>query len=371
MSENKNPQGGGNSANGTNNKGTPNAWGTNKKKQQGGGNDQNANSANKNKRFEGGTKGLEEDTFYYGPGMDKKFIKSKEKVLSFISKRFTASEAVSIEKDKLTLLGHKIPKRIQTKTDFDAMTFWEQEQWRIDMKRYTDNTHTLQKNLTTCYAIIWDQMNTTLQNQVKREKGFTGIEMRRDAMNLFALVAKICTGTSDVEDYMTKSVESLYAVLTLSGNKMSLGDYYKLFNERRKNAYKSGILLASIKQQAGHSDNVVKKNGWDKKTSSEYKAWVVDQEEHTEEQFYAITFLRQSGDRYEEVRRTIRNDLTKGNDNIPYTVEDVYSLLQRYQLEPKSSKKGKGDEKKGNEKVHDDESKKFPGHSFQQKTDFK
>ena len=146
MSDNKTPQGGGSSAKGTNNKATPNAWGT-KKKQQGGGNDQNA--ANKNKKFQGGTKGLEEDTFYYGPGMDTQFIKSKEKVLNFIAKRFSASESVLIEKDKLTLLGHKVPKRIAMKQDFNVLSFWEQEQWKIDMKRYTDNKHTLEKNLTT------------------------------------------------------------------------------------------------------------------------------------------------------------------------------------------------------------------------------
>ena len=84
--DDKNPQ----SGTDTNKKNkTPNAWGTNKKTEGG---KENPNSGKPNKKFQGGTKGLEDDTFYYGPGMDNKFLHSKEKVINFIGKKYDQIE---------------------------------------------------------------------------------------------------------------------------------------------------------------------------------------------------------------------------------------------------------------------------------------
>ena len=55
---------------------------------------------------------------------------------------------------------------------------------------------------------------------------------------------------------------------------------------------------------------------------------------HAEEQAFAMIFLRQAGDCYDEVRRELKNNYPKGNDNIPMTVDEAYSLLQLYQVQP-------------------------------------
>jgi hypothetical protein len=56
-----------------------------------------------------------------------------------------------------------------------------------------------------------------------------------------------------------------------------------------------------------------------------------------------MIFLRQAGDRYEQVRTDLKNDYAKANDNIPMTVDDMYLLLQLYQLPkvPKQNSKPK------------------------------
>ena len=89
----------------------------------------------KPKKFQGGTKGLEEHTFYYGPGMDNKFLlHSKEKVINFIGKKFTASKKILIKQNKLTLVGITKPIQYKNEKKVKGLAYWEQEQWRIDMK---------------------------------------------------------------------------------------------------------------------------------------------------------------------------------------------------------------------------------------------
>ena len=362
---NKTPQGGNEpekgGAKGQNK--VPNAWG-----KKGNPNNQNPNNG-KNKKFQGGTKGLEDNTFYYGPGMDAKFIASKEKVLNFLQKKFSASEKISILNGQLTLVGIAFPKKIKDDAEFKALEMWEQEQWRNEMKRYNDYKYSVHKNLTTCYGIIWDQMTTALQNQLRRDSSFKTIELEQSSPKLFMLLSDICNKSSDVDHFMTRSVESLYGITNLSGNRMSIAEYHKLFVAKRNIAANSGHHFSSTILVAEVTKTKKKKTGW-LDTDADFKTWNADVLSHADEFFYATIFLRRSGDRYEEVRRTLKNDFVKGNDNIPMTVEDAYALLQSYQLEPKKNQT-KDQSKKVDETDDNPNNKgKYPGHSFQQK-DFK
>ena len=214
---NKNPQQGGTDTN----KKTPNAWGKNKNKKPEGGKE-NPNQG-KRKKFQGGTKGLKEHTFYFSLGMDNKFLHSKEKVINFIRKKFNESKKISIKQNQLTLVGTKKPDQHSTEADVKALKYWEQEQWRIDMKRYSKMTHTLQKNLTTCYSIIWDQMMTGLQNRLKRDLRYKNIHTNQDAMLLFKLLSDVCKNKStDINHFMNRTMDTLYGVLQAPGNKISL-----------------------------------------------------------------------------------------------------------------------------------------------------
>ena len=365
--DDKNPQ----SGTDTNKKNkTPNAWGTNKKTEGG---KENPNSGKPNKKFQGGTKGLEDDTFYYGPGMDNKFLHSKEKVINFIGKKFTASEKISIEMNQLILVGINKPKQYADEADLKKLHFWQQEQWRIDMKKYSECTHTVQKNLTTCYGIIWDQMTTGLQNQLKRDSRYRNIHDTQDAMSLFNLLGDVCNKSTDIDHFMTRTMDTLYGVLQLSGQHMSLGEYYKSFNAKRKTAISAGHEFYSKEMIKFTNKTIKSRNGWDDQNKT-YILWKMYEDDHATECFFAGVFLRMAGERYDPVRRELKNDFTKGVDSVPITVEEAYRLLQMYQFEPKKNfQKGNGNGKKKNEdeaKDTENAKSKFPGHSFQQK-DFK
>ena len=92
---------------------------------------------NPKKRFQGETAGLEEATFYYGKDMNSKYVTSKEKLLSFIGKKYTMSESTSIDKETPSLIGVPAPAQPEKKA-YEALPFWEQETWKPEIKQYSN-----------------------------------------------------------------------------------------------------------------------------------------------------------------------------------------------------------------------------------------
>ena len=77
---------------------------------------------NTKKWFQGETVGLEDAIFYYGKDMNSKYVTSKEKLLSFIGKKYTMSESTSIDKETPSLIGIPLPAK-HDKTAYDALPF--------------------------------------------------------------------------------------------------------------------------------------------------------------------------------------------------------------------------------------------------------
>ena len=343
-----------------------NAWAGGKPRSQGTTKDYTKkDSSIKKEKFEGDTKGLEGHTFYFGKGMDIKFLASKEKLLNYICTKYSASEQVSIQNNKVTLLGKSHPPK-HKEADFKALVFWEQEQWKIDMKRYTDLTDTLHKNLTACYGIIWGQMTLGLQNQIKREKKYKTVEAERNAPGLYALLTLVCQRTTTNEQFATSMIDTLYAITELSGDKMSLGEYYNHFCAKRKVANASGFEIGNSPFENNLDVAIMKRNNWGPSDPA-HMTWRIGLKAHANEVCFAMIFLKQAGYRYDECRRSIKNDYAKGIDSAPYTVDEAYALLQKFESTPRYNpkaynKKGVGDDENSNPNSKG----KFPGHSFQQ-----
>ena len=167
-------------------------WSSKVKTGQQSGKTQNKKNSNLKKRFQGETAGLENHIFIYGKGMDAKWPTSKEKLLPYIGKKYTMSEATSIKNGSVTLLGITHPVKHATKTQFEALPFWEQEQWKIEMKRYNEALALVKRNLSSCYAIILGQTTSSLRSKLKSEKMFATIKAAKDSPGLFALISNVC-----------------------------------------------------------------------------------------------------------------------------------------------------------------------------------
>ena len=89
------------------------------KKKMPGSKSETASEVTKKKRFQGSTAGLEEYILYYGKGMDATYLISKDKLLTYIKKKYTTSERISIEKNSVSLVGIVKSQVFPTKVEFE------------------------------------------------------------------------------------------------------------------------------------------------------------------------------------------------------------------------------------------------------------
>ena len=321
---------------------------------------------NTKKRFQGETVGLEDAIFYYGKDMNSKYVTSKEKLLSFIGKKYTMSESTSIDKETPSLIGIILPKQLK-KADFDALEFFEQEEWKLEIKRYSNANALLVKNLSSCYAIIWGQCSNSLKNRIKAHTLYKTTDKTKDSCSLFKIITTICNRVSTIDHVPTSFVESLYSLMDMSGDKMSLSDYYEHFTARRRAASSIGLTFDSTKLKAHMIEAQEKKM---EVGSTELADWTLAVETNTDDEIYANIFIKQAGIRFAECRREMYNNYTFGTDQIPVTVDDAYALLQNYEGSAKFIQHQIKQSKKGNQNQENDKTLQS-GHSFQQEQGFR
>ena len=350
-----------------------NSWNNQKGKQPWA---QKANNGKQNnntkKRFQGETVGLEDAIFYYGKDMNLKYVISKEKLLAFIGKKFTMSESTSIDKETPSLIGFATPAK-HTEVDYKALPFWQQEAWKMEIKRHSNAEALLHRNLSSCYAIIWGQCTNTLKNKIKADPKYSTADSTKNSCNLFKIITEICNRVSTIDHVPTRYVESLYSIIGISGDKMGLSDYYEHFSARRKASASIGLTFASSELQSHMGLAKIKQFGGVK--STEFVDWEKNIEVNTDNEIYANIFMKQAGVRFAECRRDLYNDYTFGANYIPVTVDEAYALLQNYEGSAKFVQNQVKQNNRGNQN-HDEsynnnnEKTSHAGHSFQQEQGF-
>ena len=93
------------------------------------------------------------------------------------------------------------PKQYQTKTEVEALPYYDQETWRIGVKRYSERTEQVTKNISACYGILWGQMTHSLRNKIKSGPGYKVVSEQCDTLELFIMLEKVCNLTSSIDDY--------------------------------------------------------------------------------------------------------------------------------------------------------------------------
>lgn len=315
--------------------------------------------------FKGGIKAIEDDTFFYGKGMTTKWLKSKDRLLAYIGGRFTMNEAKSLEKGELVLIGYNKRDEIQTQTDYDALSFSDKEFYKLDIKKYSEAEAAVKRNLSTCFSIIWNQMDRTLKNQVEKDPRYAKAYDDLDAPKLYTIMSDICNSSSTVDHYESRYVELLYNLLMCSGKNHTLAEYYELFNHRVKSAQAAGVDFMSVGYRQDLIDEASVTFGGDQDKIDAYIANNLEGElEKVKNRVLAIIFMKRAGPAYDHCRKEINNDFTKGTNNFPDTVDKAYSILQNYEvLAPTQQKTGGVSELNSS-------TRSKTGLSFQQKGDF-
>ena len=157
-------------------------------------------------------------------------------------------------------------------------------------------------------------------------------------MELLKLAVKVCNTGTAIDHCESKLVESFCSILTLNGDKMSLGECCDHFQERVKFAEPLGVNLCAQKlidmvKEEGEATHPKEIKGPGEKpiVNPECESHMDNVACHANQRVHALTFIRQAGERFEEVCRELKNDCMKGTDHFPLTVDDANSLLETCQ----------------------------------------
>ena len=98
----------------------------------------NGNLSTKPKKFQGVAKGLEDHYLYYGRGMNTKWLDSREQLLSYVGRKYTANEVTPLEGGSLAFDMVTKPKNVGAEAEFEKLDYFEQESWKLELKSYND-----------------------------------------------------------------------------------------------------------------------------------------------------------------------------------------------------------------------------------------
>ena len=173
--------------------------------------------------------------------------------------------------------------------------------WRSN-NRYSNANALLHKNLSSCYAIILGQCTNSLKNKIKADPQYSTADLEKNSCNLFKIITTICNRVSTIDHVPTSFVESLYSLMDITGDKMSLLDDYEHFIARRKASSLIGMTFDSTKLLAHMMIAQEKKM---EAGSTELADWKTALETNINDKIYANIFMKQAGIRFTECRREL------------------------------------------------------------------
>lgn len=187
--------------------------------------------------FKAPTKLLENDFFYYGKGMQAKFIKSEKRMLDNVGKTYGPGTLASLKEGIIEAV--KIAKPAQhTETAFKALAFFEQTLWKSEMDSYANELKQTRTSIKRVYHLLWSHTHDLLRDQIKLDPIYTSMTMESDlckqnnATTLYAIMKRLCNGATVIESPKRTMLESLFNLLFIRGDDyISLQDYTDVFDQ--------------------------------------------------------------------------------------------------------------------------------------------
>ena len=89
----------------------------------------------------------QQQIFYYGKGMQSKYISSTNSFVDYVGRNCGESERQSIEANRLIIVDIEEPEEIQTKEEYDKLSFKDQKMWDKRMDVWFKTESIVNKNL--------------------------------------------------------------------------------------------------------------------------------------------------------------------------------------------------------------------------------
>eukprot|EP00536_Pseudo-nitzschia_multiseries_P015535 jgi/Psemu1/42961/gm1.42961_g len=87
---------------------------------------------------------------------DGRHPKKSYSATPYAGRKYTMSEAASLENGAVTLVGYTEPLKYKDEPAFKKLSYSDQESWNLDMRRWNKANANLKKNLSACYASYGD-----------------------------------------------------------------------------------------------------------------------------------------------------------------------------------------------------------------------
>ena len=294
--------------------------------------------------WEAKTKGYENDFFYWGKGMEEKFLTTSAQIEDYVGEKYGTSALAYMTKKKTVVRGK--PKEL-TDEKKKTQTEDEKELRSIMMREYGKKLMALHETTGRVYHFLMSHCHPTLRTRMRQEKDFIELENNEDedAYELYTIIGKICNGGNVGENPFRTFLESLFNFLLISGDRYdNVGDYLDQFEQRAKVAEREGmkelfasdqlrdLCMSSYENRKDTNDDVyIALTNW----RAADKAGVIKPETDADgsdleierlrmiaigkdtlnNKVKAMVYLKRSGTKFEAYRRELDNDYTKGHDN--------------------------------------------------------
>merc|ERR1740138_319087 len=148
--------------------------------------------------FKTRTKELENDFFYYGKGMQAKFLVSNQEFLNYIGKKYGESEKQSVQQNKQIITEMKAPASYATKEAFDKLDFTAQQDWKDDRTYYRKYKMKVEMNTNMIFSLLWSLCHVTLTDKIGVDPDYVAMK-EGNAGELYRIIGVICNGSNSVD----------------------------------------------------------------------------------------------------------------------------------------------------------------------------
>ena len=137
------------------------------------------------------TKELENNYYYYGKGMQTKFLESNKEFLNYIGTKYGESEKQSVLQNKLVITEVTAPASYATEELFKKLDYTEQQHWKDDRLYYQKYKMKTETNLNMICLLLW---LVVVPSHIKEQDGVNKdyLAMRKgNAGELYPIISTI------------------------------------------------------------------------------------------------------------------------------------------------------------------------------------
>ena len=313
--------------------------------------------------WEATTKGYEKDIFYYGKGMEKKYLTSSARLEHYIGDHYGTGALAFTLRNQKKVRG-KPPAK--TRSELASMDEDDKEIRKHMLKEYAKKLLTLEDTTGRVYHFLMSHCHPTLLTRMRQETEFILLDGDENSYELWQIIYRVCNSNNVGENPVRVFLESVYDFMMIQGDKCDdIGSYLDLFEQRAVIAEKDGMkdMFATI----GLRDSCLKSYVARKDVTNEVylalKEWKeaddyvhVDLDEddadeqiakredaivrcialatHGRETLYekvkAMIYLKRSGSAFYAMKDDYDNDFAKGHDNFPWKVSEQHRSMCLY-----------------------------------------